>query len=94
MRFKTFGLSHVDHIGELKVECDDLIFLSSWYIQLPIEQKQVKFIKEPVSLEPLLPSQEVMASLLKYSLQYTEAVQNDFNKNRWRYYSHSLYVVL
>nr|XP_054772074.1 trafficking protein particle complex subunit 8-like [Lytechinus pictus] len=50
--------------------------------KLPIEQKQVKFVKEPVSLEPVLPGHEVMSSLLKYSLQYTEAVQNDFNKNR------------
>lgn len=50
--------------------------------KLPVEQKHVKFGKVPFNPNPILPSQEVMATLLKYSLQYTEALQHDFNKNR------------
>ena len=50
--------------------------------QLPVEQKQLKFEKKPLNREPVLPGPEVMSALVKYSLQYTEAKQHDFNKNR------------
>ncbi|XP_072169057.1 trafficking protein particle complex subunit 8-like [Diadema setosum] len=71
-----YGQSHL-LLDQLSAEV-----LSHPVRKLPVEQKQIKFAKQPVSQDPVLPSPGVMTSLVKYSLKYSEMLQHDFTRNR------------